>query len=44
MSDEQELAIVATGGIGHVREVQDVLASAGLRSEFVKPPEGRGSS
>ncbi len=43
-ADEEQLAIVATGGIGHVREVQGVLAAAGLRSDFVKPPEGKGGS
>lgn len=44
MEPSEDYAVVAAGGLPHVREVQDVLARAGLASDFVKPPEGQGSS
>jgi len=43
VSEEQDFAVVAAGGIGHLREVQALLAAVGLASELLRPPEGQGS-
>jgi hypothetical protein len=40
----EEFAVVAAGGLAHVREVKELLAGVGLESDYVKPPEGQGSS
>ena len=44
MDLSEDFAVVAAGGLAHVKEVRDVLSRAGLESDFVKPPEGQGSS
>ena len=44
MALPEEYEVVAAGGLEHVREVKQVLADAGLESDFVKPPENQGSS
>jgi hypothetical protein len=40
----EEPAIVAQGGMEHLRELRDHLLALGIRSQMVRPPEGRGSA
>ena len=44
MALPEDYAVVAAGGLAHVREVKDLLSAAGLESDYVKPTEGQGSS
>jgi hypothetical protein len=44
MALPENFAVVAAGGLAHVREVKELLASRGLESDYVKPPEDQGSS
>jgi hypothetical protein len=39
-----EPAVVAQGGIGHLRELRDHLLERGIHAQVVRPPEGRGSA
>jgi hypothetical protein len=41
---EGEHAILARGGLGHLEEVQRILAGGGVDSELVQPPDGCGSA
>jgi len=40
----EDYAVVAAGGLAHVREVKGVIEAAGMEADYVKPPEGEGSS
>ena len=44
MALPENFAVVAAGGLAHVREVKELLTSLGLESDYVKPPEDQGSS
>jgi hypothetical protein len=40
----EEPAVVAQGSMDHLRELRAHLHALGIRSQMVRPPEGRGSS
>ena len=39
-----QAAIIAQGGLDHMKELRGVLRRAGIDSELRQPPEGQGSS
>ena len=39
MSEEPEIAVVAQGDLGHLRDVQNVLRREGLASHMIAPPD-----
>jgi len=42
--EEARVAILAQGGLEHVRELREVLRVRGIEAHVVRPPEGAGSS
>jgi len=40
----EEPAVVAQGGMEHLRELREHLLALGIRSEMVCPPAGKGSA
>lgn len=44
MKAEGEPTILARGSLGHLEEVQGILAEGGVDSDLVQPPDGCGSS
>jgi len=41
---EPQIAILAQGGLEHVRELRELLRRRGIEAHVVRPPEGAGSS